>query len=403
MRIKAKRVVVLTIGLCFILAFSLTYMGPTTARRGPRTIFVDPPHPDPAVNRMNIQDAFDEATEHRGWKVRLRAGTYVIDQPIDIANFDGTFKGAGKDKTVIQNMDGFHVHPEYGHPVLFLFYQDTTTESTADDPYTIRIEGLTIELVGGSEPWGLGWTAIGTGIQIMGVQTEFWDPAISYFDVFIKHVGFIGQPDPEGAFGYNGAFGIWIHGQEELPDAPDLLKRVQGTYSVTHCTFEHFAYCLNFAGFYENSKILISHNTFDDVRECFYCRDTSNSFVKVSHNTGTNIHEDAVFINNGVAHTWLDAGSYGLPYPEISKFIISHNYFSSDLVTEADIIMVVDWGYGGGGDSTIKAYICFNEIYLDDATGGAIFTSWLYDSWIVSNTISGHGFMGIYIGFWAHH
>ena len=65
--------------------------------------------------------------------------------------------------------------------------------------------------------------------------------------------------------------------------------------------------------------------------------------------------------------------------------------------------MVVDWGYGGGGDSTIKAYICFNEIYLDDATGGAIFTSWLYDSWIVSNTISGHGFMGIYIGFWAHH
>ena len=368
---------------------------------GSRTIRVPEPSGNPVIDTQNIQDAFDEASEHRGWTVKLRRGTYVINQTIEVVNFDGTFKGAGKSKTFIQTIEeGFPIYPEIGNAMLFIFYQDSNTESTASNPYTIRIEDLTIEPKGFSEPayWG---TTTYTAIEIYGVRNFEWDMPLSYFDVYIEDLEFVGQPTPGVDTGYNGYRAIYLRG-EAHPDNFFVAEHIQGTFSVKDCSFSNFGYSIYFLGSLVDSNIIAKRNTFDEVLECFYCQDASNSVIKVTQNVGTNLHLDAVYITNGVQMLpWIGGADVGLSYPELSKYYICHNSFSSELLYGYDMVIITDWAYPYAELTTMKAFVYYNNLHLDDATGGGIAANYLFDSWIVGNTISGQGFMGIYFGLYA--
>ena len=98
----------------------------------------------------NLQCAFDQAvTTGPGSTVKLDEATYYISSSIDVVNFDGAFDGAGKDRTIIQNLDDVpfpliaepfpHPAPVFQYPVLFRFYQDEN-----GSPVTIDFSDMTI-------------------------------------------------------------------------------------------------------------------------------------------------------------------------------------------------------------------------------------------------------------------
>ena len=54
----------------------------------------------------NIQCAFDEAVPAGpGSTVQLEEGTFYLSRDIVVLNFDGSFKGAGKGVSIVQNLD----------------------------------------------------------------------------------------------------------------------------------------------------------------------------------------------------------------------------------------------------------------------------------------------------------
>ena len=54
----------------------------------------------------NIQDALDDAVAAGpGSTVQLTAGTFYLNKGIEVEGFDGYFKGAGKDKTILTTHD----------------------------------------------------------------------------------------------------------------------------------------------------------------------------------------------------------------------------------------------------------------------------------------------------------
>jgi hypothetical protein len=80
----------------------------------------------------NIQNAFNSAVEAGpGSIVQFEAGTFYFSKPIIVANFNGIFRGAGMDKTIIKNKSEIifplmDTGPEAGFSGLFYFYSEGT-------------------------------------------------------------------------------------------------------------------------------------------------------------------------------------------------------------------------------------------------------------------------------------
>ena len=106
----------------------------------------------------NIMQAFDSAkAAGPGSEVQLEVGTFYIRRPIQIANFVGTFRGAGMGTTILTNPPGRGLEATsppalmIGAPLIF--YQDSTwPEGVAQD---VAVEHLTIVLTEQSIPVGV--------------------------------------------------------------------------------------------------------------------------------------------------------------------------------------------------------------------------------------------------------
>ena len=101
MRVKTKTISSLVISVCLLLAISIAFI-PTTEACRRRNTFVVRPSGNCIDDTANLQTAFDmAAAAGPGSTVRLTKGTFYLCEPIVAVNFDGTFKGAGMDKTLI--------------------------------------------------------------------------------------------------------------------------------------------------------------------------------------------------------------------------------------------------------------------------------------------------------------
>jgi hypothetical protein len=280
---------------------------------------------------------------------------------------------------------------------MFVFYQDGAKNNPCD-PLTIRIQDFTILIEGEPEGWG----AL-DGIDIWGVVKDEWSPEISYFNAIIERVDFIGEEQEFAYWGMNGldayVFGGHIY-RDPIAPWNVLNGMVEGTFIVRDCSFEHFAEAVACAGHFVNSKIVIEHNELTDHWYGIQLVDASNSYMKITRNTAVEMRSWAVWIDQGKDHYW-SGDSLGVPAPELSTFVISCNDFSGILQDGSDMIMMQDWAYAMGAPPSLKAYVLFNTIYLDNAGGTAIWGSWLHDAVIMGNKISGTGFMGICLGLWA--
>jgi hypothetical protein len=101
-----------------------------------------------------IQAAFDMVAGKKGSIIELTAGTFTISDPIQAVDFDGTFKGAGKDATTVQTVDGFGIGrlPLLPQGHVFAFYQENkgTSRCTATK---VALSDMTIHAVGNTQVW----------------------------------------------------------------------------------------------------------------------------------------------------------------------------------------------------------------------------------------------------------
>jgi hypothetical protein len=358
----------------------------------------------------NLQCAFDQAVVNGpGSTVKLEEATYYISRTVDVVNFDGFFVGAGKDLTIIRNLDDVpfplieepfpHPEPVFRYPVLFRFYQDQN-----GSPSSLDFSDLTIQVKGKSVPWsyhGLGPFEVMIIIEIVGKVTGVEDFKTSTVNTSFDNMGFEGEASDFTFRGVNVVESVYIHGEafNEFIDGLWYLKYHKpliGNHSVTDCTLRNAHAAIGLWNI-SDSDLRVERSYFEYVDYATLLFDLSNSTVNISRNeivypryTGILAAQAKLPILGG------DLDPYG-ELPEPSSILISQNNFY-DVSEEADGIGVYDFAFLVGSDGLLDVVISHNKISLDDTTYGGIFGMGVQNSVVSNNTLLGAGPTGIYLG-----
>ncbi len=369
LRLKTRKVITIAIGLCFLLALASINVGTTVAHRGHRTYFVSASGDASGItDTLRIQAAFDEAVEHRGSTVRLGRGTFYLNKEIVVVNFDGTFKGAGTGKTIIQNTEdqpfpllsdpifGLEGPQQVGFAQMFLFYQDADTESTERHPYNIKISDMTIRVVGESEVWhipGAEWltaTSINP-LWVAGIsRLELIEDEVSYFNLFCHRLEMEGiLSDAYFGFGSSAANGIQISGSNFL-----YINQLKGVFSVKHCSFKSICCGIVDLGVFKDSLLKIQHNTFDSVAWGMEVH-PGNSLCIIAKNKMQGIGTvPSIFGGVGIYVEQWD--------PVLATILIYRN--SIECADGATGMLLVDDSYLENGPITLQGFVFCNIIIL---------------------------------------
>jgi hypothetical protein len=346
-----------------------------------------------------IQTALNNAVAAgAGSTVQLTAGTFYLKYRIEVEGFDGFFKGAGKEKTIITT-----------HDVIEFNLPTDDMESLIKFRHgNIKMSDLAIKITNPNPCTGLndhGWgfnTALPNVITITGNSCS--DPGESYQAVSatfnnVKFVGGAGdyQPYPNGGRFNVGKF-VW-----RSWDAWDWnsIYTLHGDYKFTNCDFQTAYTCI--ASDVSNGPCIIggaesSGNKFEDTYYATLIVDMSNSYANVSYNHYSKIYYSGVQFWQGAN---VDVSTISL-----SKYLVYGNdievrpfdpenpyeYFTNG-------IALWDLGFSQGVGKKIDANISNNKIFLNNCNGG-IFGYGPKDIIASNNKIWGNGWAGIYCGIW---
>ncbi len=352
-----------------------------------KTFIVSPTGADDTVN---IQAAFNAAVAAGpGSIVQLTAGQFYCDN-IFVEEFHGTFKGMGKDVTIIDTLRGLDPNaPGLEHIgsgiYLFFFGFDGGDIKISDMTFDITAE-MPAELW--EWPWdpdGLGWNErydVGNIVRIMG-------DANSAFE----RVGFRGHErtllELNGE-SYNVELAVVISDPQLYDEGTDWVtcEPITGTHTVSHCSFEYVDESIDVACLVDGTVRVGGSppkgNFMDGGALPLIFWDLSNSKLELSYNE---IHAE------GWSGILISGGELSLCLP--SKFFIHHNDIYITGTTDAMEFM--DFGSLFGGDKTLDIIVSHNKIILDTEWGG-IWGCSAQDVKIVGNKITGTaGLAGVYM------
>lgn len=205
-----KRFSILLLMLC-------TCLTAATAWAGSHIVYVPPPNG--TDDTASIQAALDACVKYgKNCTVQLAAGMYLTRQLVEY-NFQGTFKGMGKDITAIEALPYLPVTFDNSHwclpntttclwPTLMIFVNGDISISDLSIHITATNGTATVP-----QPDG-GNTYIETGIRIMGRYTT---------NVHIDRVEEEGRPDNTSPFGYNVTNGIGTWASSSAARTPSTL------------------------------------------------------------------------------------------------------------------------------------------------------------------------------------
>ena len=401
--------------LCSVLALGITFAtgaasaatsttcNPTFVTRQGNTFTV---LPTGTVDTANLQCAFDSAVEAGpGSIVKLVAGTFFIDQNISVANFDGTFRGAGKLQTVVQNIDVNPFPPhrdltQYPWSSLFTFYQDENGV-----PSSISVSDLTFRAIGfGATNYLPGDLELrGFNIlELMGKVTGVVDDEVSYLNTSVIRVGFEGQSGPQWWSGSNTLNAVIIVGEQVVEPcgiATCLVyfKPLSGRHVAQDCSFTSHVFGYG-PVFPVNSTFLVEDSTFADGVFPLYLADIGGSTVEIRRNTIRNANAYAVLVDSGLQATLgYGLGPHGdLPLP--STVYVSQNNIT--LQGSGDGIGITDYGYLQGASTYRNVVISGNRVELGGTPNGAIVGMGASGLSVSNNKVAGSGGFGIYAGLW---
>jgi hypothetical protein len=342
-KLKTKTMLGVAISLCLLLALSSVFIPTTEACRGRKT-FIVRPLGDGQDDSANIQAAFDMAADAGpGSTVRLTKGIFYLHNPIVAVNFDGTFKGAGMEKTQVLVPDNIELPmPSGDNPGglarIFLFYHTPDYPMSECNPAYLGISDLSIRVEGKAALWDFAWfTDIDwlNAIDIVGKYTGIADDTPTYLNVYCTRVrieGLVG----EFAWGINVNNGLQLLPGVVAPPGgfAEYFNPFYGTILVTNCEFINPDAGFVFAGSMVDSTILFYKNRLYQSGTGFL-GDFSNSKILLFGNSWENIIY-AIWMEQAVG--W--SSSY---IPELSKLWVFCNTFDG-VEDPMDVIIVYDYG-----------------------------------------------------------
>lgn len=355
------------------LAFALTVTGGTAFGKHHAAVFKV--LPTGTNDTANLQAAFDAAVQAGpGSTVQLVKGTYYIDKGIAVANFDGNFVGAGKDKTFVQNLGQFSPYELW-----LTFYLEGQNVSGP-----ITLSDLTFRAVGPAETDPEFYQGPLNAFMILtftGEMTGDPDAPLDTLNASVIRVGIEGQSgDQYTPWGCNISDAIGFSAQG--------WTAVAGNCLFQDCTFKNSMDGMCPLGL-QDARFKVEGCTFDDVQAPIGTWNLlGNTKVDILCNR---IHMHLPWCAGVYMESETPGGN--------STVRISHNEISVSSFTDA--IRIDDWGSPAqAGEPTIKhTVISDNDIHLEGTLNGAIAGLFASNVMVADNTISGHGRLGIYTGY----
>ena len=420
--------------LVFALAVGVLALLAAPAMASARTFCV---HPSGGDDTANIQAAFNAAVAAGpGSTVKLTAGHFYTNN-IVVAGFNGSFKGAGQNRTFIDTLRGLNEKlPGLGLPV---DPADPTSFLAASpcfftlDGGNVRVSDLTFDITA-PDP-AVESTYMGALQNRVDIVVLVTGSANSAFD----HVGMVAHPSLPGFtsdyWPYNVNQGIFIMGRMTLDsDGYYVLPTtpVGGVDTVSSCTFQNVAHGVLEATF--DGKLTVGGSPGSGNR---FVNEGQNAFT-ISGAGGTssvfsyNIVDDSAVPDGGTQSGFVafqpDNSTGFMPWPR--RAVVAHNTMRG--CWEGVFALQTDDGSGGplwpahylisdnsittthghdegmyleddslaaGGSKSLDAVISGNRIALNDTIYGGIDGYFANDVQLLGNCISGSGVAGIYMGY----
>ena len=357
-------------------------LGVTRVGAGPCTVPV--PLPNGTDDTAALQAALDRCVSHGpGCTVQLAAGTYRTRQLV-VYEFRGTFKGRGRDATVIEALPGLRVDS-------WIEESDTYwPPSATDHPWPslilfvdgdIRVSDLAVRIphVPATEPYylGPGWqlAALIDAIRFMGERRT---------DATVERVAIEGREDPSdmGFWGFNVANAITYAG--ELPTGSGIAfdyYPIGGRLSVRSSRFESVL-----SGVYptivHDGRVTIggspsAGNVFENVGVGTDLESLQGSTAEVSHNR----------VNGArLAGAWAIPWCCGFLPTKPSRFSIHDNHLIPTGESAEGIVLLDD-----PATPWIRAHVSRNTVEAQGIGYGGISAYNTHGSRIHDNRISGNG------------
>ena len=362
--------------LVSVLAAALLCLLAAPAWASSHTFYV---HPSGGNDTHNLQKAFNAAVKTGpGGTVQLTAGHFTIND-ILVTSFQGTFRGAGKGRTVIDcppggvNARTVDIPPFGPTTSAFLLgFQDSAV--------TVSDLSFDITPTAPAVPWGSDNSdALSAVVWLIGDTSGVFD-----------RVGFAGGPgDQNGFFGSNTDQAVYV-----VPDATNA----GGVYAAEGCTFATSEGYVPFL--LSGARIDVQGNTFASEGVACGLFDLSASHATVADNRFQNGNPigNPTFYSAGMTIE-QDSGLGLAP----SRYLVSQNSFR--VGPPADAVDLFDFGPANGEGQLIKAVVCDNSVMLRGSLDLSFFQNaggiGEYDAQSVSvlaNRFAGTGAAAIYLG-----
>ena len=342
-------------------------------------IFTVSPSGNYEDDSYNIQTALNNAVASGpGCTVQLTAGIFYLKYKIEIDGFDGFFKGAGKQITIMTTHDQIDYYADpYGDNFCLITFRhgyvrmsDLTFNITEPEPCITEFEN-----------------ALPTIIMVSGSRSETPPEGDQCGSSIFNNIEFICNAG--NFFGYNVAGFLYIGA-----DRTEFI--IGGNQKITKCLFQGSVNSLTNWGDNDATWLIggngANGNIFSNAYWPLTLGECNNSSFEVSFNNFEDFKWGGVFITQGY---FTDASS-----KTVSTFLIQQNQISTE--EECDGISILDYTNYSGFGKSIDAIIKSNQISMNaEGYWGGIYGVAADDIIIKNNNIWGNGMSAIYGGIWG--
>ncbi len=349
-------------------------------------------YPTGVDDTENLVQAFASAkASGPGAVVQLLEGQYTIGM-IEVREFDGTFRGAGKGKTIISNLPDLPCNEYWAIdncPFLMQFVGGNVSVSELTFHINDGIPCADSEL----SPWHDYFGDVMVTVLVMADYTQTYTPSNRFIKAIVNNVEFI-TGDIEGGynpFGLSSNTNMTIYAGNPYMTGTGTEPLSNGDFTITGCTFDHTNIGPDFAGLGENASVKIENNEMNGTVYglCMYCNLGSKFIVR--NNT---------FIDGLLFDLWIDDNDYGYYPNEVlrrrTEWDISGNKFFSSPATIS--IFLSDWRRTHFPDEDFPQLFDIKSNTFNTQEGGtAIMGLNSIDAKIWNNTFKGTGAVGVYL------
>jgi hypothetical protein len=347
------------------------------------------------VNPSGVDDtqalikAFEDAkAAGRGSTVLLAEGLFTIGF-IEIRDFEGNFKGSGKSRSKVTNMEQLPCDIPFNNNVLPSLMKFIGGDVTVSD--------LTFQIKDGRPCAFSEINELYMGdlfcVLMMSDYTDNYIPQERTIRAVVRDADFIGgKDDGYGVWGteHNTGLGIWY--------GPDFLWPLNnepfgnGEYSVTGCYFNYFLDGIEGFGLGHDAAMRVFNNTFTgSLMQLYYTANSGGKFY-----IQNNHFENGILTDVQIEDIFTD-----VVFPTVnpvyrSEFHVSGNVFNSEEGMTS--LYMHDWmRLQYLNDDYALLFDVKNNIFNTGAGGIAISSSNNMDAKIWNNKFRGTGSIGILI------